>query len=310
MKTVLITGGDGLVGNAIKDVSKNFKNLNCIFVNRNDADLTKEEEVINLFNKHKPQYVIHTAARVGGIGRNLNSPAQQFRDNILMNTHVVHNCYINKVEKLLAFSSTCVFPKSASFIKEDIMHDSPPFDAHSPYAYAKRMLDVQIESYKKQYGNVNYCSIIPGNIFGEYDNFNLDDGHVIPSLLPKCFLSKKYNEKFIIWGDGSALREFLYAKDLALICLKLLDEIDELPQKLIISGENEYSIKGIVELISQVSNNYNVVWDTTKPNGQLKKQTDLSLFRKYFPNFVFSDIKESLKVTYEWLETNYPNVRK
>lgn len=310
MKKVLITGADGLVGNAIRQVSKNFTNLNFVFVNRNDADLTDENQVINLFQTHKPNYVIHTAARVGGIGRNLNSPAQQFRDNILMNTHIIHNSYINNVEKLLVFSSNCVFPKSASVIREDIMHDSPPFDAHLPYAYAKRMVDIQIESYKKQYGNLNYCSIIPGNIFGEHDNFNLEDGHVIPSLLHKCLLSKKNNEKFVIWGDGSALREFLYSKDLALVCLKLLDEINELPQKLIVSGGNEYSIKQIVQVISNVSDNHNVVWDTTKPNGQLKKQTDLSLFRKYFPDFVFSDIQQSIKQTYDWLENNYPNVRK
>jgi len=310
MKTVLVTGGDGLVGHAIKEVCKNFENLNCVFINRSIADLTNEDEVKKIFNLYKPDYVIHTAARVGGIGRNLNSPAQQFRDNILMNTHIIHNSYLNNVEKLLVFSSTCVFPKSASYIKEEIMHDSPPFDAHLPYAYAKRMVDIQIESYKKQYGNLNYCSIIPGNIFGEHDNFNLEDGHVIPSLLHKCYLSKINNEKFVIWGDGSALREFLYAKDLALICLKLLNEVSDLPQKLIVSGEKEYSIKEIVEVISNISNNHNVVWDTTKPNGQLKKQTDLSLFRKYFPEFVFSDIKDSLKTTYEWLEQNYSSARK
>lgn len=209
MKTVLITGGDGLVGNAIKELSKDFKNLKCIFINRKIADLTVEEEVKKIFDIHKPDYVIHTAARVGGIGRNLNSPGQQFRDNILMNTHIIHHSYLNNVEKLLAFSSTCVFPKSASFINEEIMHDSPPFEAHSSYAYAKRMVDIQIESYKKQYGELNYCSIIPGNIFGEYDNFNLEDGHVVPSLMHKCFLSKINNEKFVIWGDGSAFERIL-----------------------------------------------------------------------------------------------------
>lgn len=310
MKKVLITGANGLVGNAIKDVSSQFPNLSFYYARREDADLTKENQVEELFQKIKPDYVIHAAARVGGIGRNLNTPAQQFRDNILMNTNVIHYSFINKIEKLIVFSSACVFPANAEFLSEEMMHDSPPFDAHFAYAYAKRMADIQIESYSRQYGNLNYCSIIPSNIFGENDNYNLEDGHVVPSLLHKLYLAKTNNTDLVCWGDGSSFREFIYSKDLAVVCLRLLSEIEQMPKKLIVSGNNEHSIKEIVEKLCNIADYHNVVWDTTKPNGQKRRQSNKKLFYSLFPDFEFSNLNESLKNSYEWLVCNFDTSRK
>ena len=311
MKKVLITGADGLVGNALKSISSDFKNLNCIFVNRKDADLTDRNSVEKLFKLYNPDYVIHTAARVGGIGRNLNSPVQQFTDNILMNTNVVDMAHKYGVKKLIAFSSVCVFPADAQVIKEDILQNSPPFPAHMTYAYAKRMTDIHIQAYKLQYGgSVNYCSVIPGNIFGEFDNYNLEDGHVVPSLLHKCFIAKKQNSPLTVWGDGSSQREFVYSKDIAKVCFQLLCNFEKLPLRLIVSGEKEYSIKEISEMISEISGLNNIYFDTSKPNGQKKRPSDHSLFRSLFPNFEFSDIKKSLEDSYKWLEKNYEIARK
>jgi len=306
---ILITGGDGLVGNALKKFVNVYNNYDFIFVNRNIADLTDENQVKLMFDKYKPDYVIHAAARVGGIGRNLNSPAKQFTDNILMNTHMIHHSYTHNVKKLIAFSSVCAFPKTLEVIVEDKLQDGEPYDAHFSYAYSKRMVDIQIQSYKKQY-NVNYCSIIPGNIFGENDNFNLEDGHVVPSLIHKLYLAKTNSSPLVVWGDGSSTREFIYAEDLALICIKLLDEVENLPLRLIVSGKEELSIKTLVELICNQADYNNVYYDTTKPNGQRKRPTDHTLFHSIFENFSFTPLDKALKQTYNWFSENYNNARK
>lgn len=312
-KTILVTGGNGLVGSAIRDISCLYPQYNYYFTKHEDIDLTKEELVEKLFKKVKPDYVIHTAARVGGIGRNLNSSAQQFHENILMNTHLIHHAYLNKVEKILVFSSMCVYPAETQIISEDIMHKGEPFRAHWSYAHAKRMVDVQISAYKQQYGIKNYCSLIPGNMFGENDNFDLEDGHVIPSLIHKCFLAKRTNSRFEVWGNGSATREFLYAQDVAKVCIELLsrEDIDELPERLIISAEKECSIKEIANKICNIFNFpiENIKWLLDKPSGQAERPSDHTFFRKYFPDFRFTDIDIALKNTIEWFNKNYPNVR-
>lgn len=309
-KKILVTGGNGLVGTAIRNISQLYPQYKFYFSSHKDKDLTKEKDVLNLFSDIRPHYVIHTAARVGGIGRNLNSPAQQFRDNILMNTHVIHNAYEFGVDKLIAFSSMCVFPVETKIISEENMHRGEPFRAHFSYANAKRMVDIQISAYKQQYGTKNYCSVIPGNMFGENDNFDLEDGHVIPSLIHKCYLAKKSNSLFEVWGDGSATREFLYAQDVAKICVELLSR-DELPQRLIVSAEKEHSIKEIAEKICNIFNLPigNIKWLLDKPSGQAERPSDHTLFREYFSDFRFADIDIALKNTIEWFSKNYPNIR-
>lgn len=309
MINILITGADGLVGSAIKQLSTNYKQANFNFINRNKCDLTDRKQVNDIFADLKPDFVIHTAARVGGIGRNLNSPVQQFTDNILMNTNVLDMSHKYGVKKLIAFSSVCAFPASAEILKEEVLQDGPPYPAHMSYAYSKRMVDIHIQAYKQQY-NSNFCSVIPGNIFGEFDNFNLEDGHVVPSIIHKTFKAKLENKPIIVWGDGSSTREFLYAKDVAEICLKLLFEIDELPLRLIVSGEEEITIKNLVNIIADVANYKNIEFDSTKPNGQKKRPSDHTNFKKLFPNFKFSDLNESLKNTYLWFEKNYDKARK
>jgi GDP-L-fucose synthase len=311
MVKILVTGGDGLVGNAIKSIAGEFPDFQCVFATRKDADLTDRIATEKMFKKHNPDYVIHTAARVGGIGRNLNSPVLQFTDNILMNTNVIDCAHKHGVKRLIAFSSVCVFPADAPVIKEDILQNGPPFPAHMTYAYAKRMTDIHIQSYKLQFGDeVDYCSVIPGNIFGEHDNYSLEDGHVIPSLLHKSYLAKKSNNDLVVWGDGSSTREFVYAKDVARICLMLLRSENKMPLRLIVSGEQEYSIKEISKIICEVAGHDKIAFDASKPNGQKKRPADHSLFRGIFPDFKFSDIKDSLRDSYLWFEKNYNETRK
>ena len=308
MKRVLVTGAGGLVGSAIANLQDKYPEYNFVFSGHKDHDLTKEQDVKDLFEETKPDYVIHTAARVGGIGRNLDSPAPQYYCNILMNGNVIHYAHVYGVKKLLAFSSVCAFPAGAPEISEGILHDGEPYEAHYSYAYSKRMVDVQIYAYKKQY-DVNFCSVIPGNIFGESDNFNLRDGHVVPSLIHKCYVAKKDNAPLEVWGDGSSYREFVYAQDLAEACMQLLDNVDELPRRIIVSGEREVQIKELVQMVSDAFDYHNVKWLTDKPNGQFRRPTNKDIFRETLPGFSHTDLRAAIKTTVEWFEGVYPNIR-
>jgi GDP-L-fucose synthase len=308
MSKILITGGNGLVGNAIKRLSKQSKN-DFIFVTRADYDLTKEDEVKNLYNDIKPNFVIHTAAKVGGIGGNMIGQGDYFYQNILMNTFMIHYAYLNNVQKMLAFSSVCVFPDDIIMLKEDVIHSGPPFSGNFAYAHAKRMVDVQIRAYKSQYNCKNFCSIIPGNIYGTHDFYNLQHGHVIPSLLHKLMLAKKDNTSFKIWGDGRSLREFIFVDDLASILLQLIDK-EEIPERLLISGFEQYAIGDIISMLASIAGfSGQIQFDTTKPNGQRNRQSDLTILKGMFPDYKPTDILTGLKISYDWFIQNYPNVR-
>ena len=304
---VLVTGSNGLCGSAIYEESLGSDH-DFHFATRSDGDLTKPEEVRNLFGCIKPDAVIHTAAKVGGIGGNEAMHADFFYNNILMNTNVIKNCIDFKIEKLLAFSSVCVFPDDLALLEEHRMHDGPVFDSNFAYGYAKRMVDVYIRAAKRQYGVKNYCSLIPGNIFGKHDMYSIEHGHIIPALMHKLLIGKETGD-FEVWGDGKSLREFIYVNDLAKILVGLLDK-DDLPERLIVSGEKEYSIKEIVDMLVDISDfQQTVVWDTTKPNGQRTRPSSKEKFNGLFPDFEYSDVYESLKISWEWFKEAYPNVR-
>lgn len=300
---VLVTGSDGLVGNSLKNILPN-----AVFLNRKDGDLTKEQDVINIYEKYKPDAVIHLAAKVGGIGGNLIGPANYFYENLLMNSFLIHYAVQYQIKKFLAFSSVCVFPEGLPFLKENLMHKGEPYYTQYAYGAAKRAIDIQIQSYKQQYGINNYSSLILTNIFGKKDNYNLKSGHVIPSLIHKIYLAKKNNEPLMVWGDGSAEREFIYVDDLAKIIIDIL-ELEEIPQRIIISVDEQKTIKEIVNILCEVSDfKGKVIWETDKPNGQKSRPSDTSLLKSLVKT-KFTDLKSSLSESYNWFEENYPNVR-
>lgn len=308
---IMITGSNGLIGSAVKNiVNKRNHNHDFFFVARKDADLSKEDEVKNLFEQVRPDYVINTAASVGGMGGNINHHAEYFYNNTLINSYIIHYCYLYNVKKLLCMSSTCVFPIKFPEFNEDLMHEGPLFESHFAYGYSKRMIDVQIRAYKQQYKINNYTCIIPGNVFGPDDSFNLIDGHVIASLIHKCYLAKKTNTPFVIWGDGTAQREFIFSYDLAKIMLDLLDSDVELPTNLLVSSDTELYIKELVATVCKVADYTNVVWDTTKSNGQMRKKSDTSLLKRLLPDVQFTDFEESIKITWDWFCRNYESARK
>lgn len=307
MKT-LITGTNGLVGSALKRMAPKTSDLVC--VTRQDADLTKEEDVIQLFKKHKPDIVIHTAAKVGGVLGNLTGQGEYFHQNILMNAHIIHHSYLNDVKKLIVFSSVCVFPDGLPCLREDLMHKGEPFAGNFAYAYAKRMVDIQIQAYRDQYKIKNYCSVIPGNVMGKQDLYNLVHGHVLPCLIHKIYLAKKNNMPLKVWGDGSAIREFIYSDDLARWIYQIL-ELNDIPQRILMCGEEQFSIKEIVNKLCTVANfNGEIIWETDKPNGQKARLSDLSLLRSLIGDLHSTNIDEALKQSYEWFVNNYEVARK
>ena len=297
----LITGGSGLVGSTIDAEIK---------LGSSDGDLRDWTEVQKVFEKHKPTHVIHAAARVGGVGGNMKAKGEFFYDNIMINTHVLEACRLYNVKKVVSFLSTCIFPDSIEYpLTEEKIHLGAPHWSNYGYAYSKRMLDVQTEVYRDQY-NVDFVSVIPTNIYGPNDNFNIDNGHVIPSLIHKCYLAKLNNTDFEVWGSGKPLREFIYSKDIGELTNWALENYTE-SEPIIFSTSQEISIKELVGLIvDSIGFTGKVVFNTTKPEGQFRKPADNSKLKSYLPDFKFTPIEEGIRETVEWFVLNYKNCRK
>jgi GDP-L-fucose synthase len=300
MKKLLVTGGNGLVGSSITSDVKIGK----------EYDLRNIEETNKMFEYHKPTHVIHCAGKVGGLSANMNYKGEFFYDNIMINTNVIESARKHNVKKLVSFLSTCVFPDNIEYpITEKKIHLGAPHFSNYPYAYAKRMADIQIRAYREQYG-LEYVSVIPTNIYGPNDNFSLDTGHVIPMLLHKMYNAQRDNSNFVVWGSGTPLREFIYSKDIAKLSEWALDNYNE-SEPIIFSNSNEISIENLVDLLVKEFNfKGKVVFDKSKPDGQFRKPSDNSKLKSYLPNFEFTSIEQGLKETINWFIENYENTRK
>ena len=300
MKKSLVTGGNGLVGSSITSDVKIGK----------EYDLRNIEETNKMFEYHKPTHVIHCAGKVGGLSANMNYKGEFFYDNIMINTNVIESARKHNVKKLVSFLSTCVFPDNIEYpITEKKIHIGAPHFSNYPYAYAKRMADIQIRAYREQYG-LEYVSVIPTNIYGPNDNFSLDTGHVIPMLLHKMYNAQRDNTDFVVWGSGTPLREFIYSKDIAKLSEWALDNYNE-SEPIIFSNSNEISIKDLVDLlVNEFNFKGKVIFDSNKPDGQYRKPSDNSKLKSYLPNFKFTPIETGLKETINWFIENYEKTRK
>ncbi len=309
MKKVLITGKDGLVGSSLLRLSNQYsKTFEFVFVGRNDYDLENCDDVKKLFNDHKPNYVINCAASVGGINLNITKPVDQFYKNVILNTLITQQCVENNVEKFINFSSICAFPSIDTALIEDDLQKFEPFSPHYSYGFSKRISDIQIKIIR-DFNNLQYTSLIPVNIFGINDKYNIEYGHVIPSLIHKFSVNSKNNTPVEIFGDGTPKREFIFSDDLSKICFELL-LLPKVPQRIIVSDCEEISIKEIVDKLSKIYDYYNINYNTNKPNGQLRRPTNNSLLRTLLPNFKFSQFDASLELCTEWFEKNYKSIRK
>jgi GDP-L-fucose synthase len=300
MNKLLVTGGYGLVGSHIKSDIKIGREVN----------LTNPHFTSQAFEKHKPTHIIHCAGKVGGLGGNMKYKGEYFYDNIMINTNVIESARKVGVENLVCFLSTCVFPDNIEYpLTEKKIHLGEPHSSNYPYAYAKRMADIQIRAYREQYG-LNYKSVIPTNIYGSNDNFSLEHGHVIPMLIHKLFLAKETKTDFTVWGSGKPLREFIYVKDVARLSEWVLNNYNE-SEPIILSPSSEISIRDLVDLLVNYFNfNGRVIFDDSKPDGQFRKPSDNSKLMSYLPDFKFTPIEEGLKETVEWFIENYTYARK
>jgi GDP-L-fucose synthase len=303
MNKILVTGGYGLVGSE-------FKSDEYYRLSSKETDLRIGKDVDLLLSKNKFDGVIHCAGKVGGIAANMNYKGEYFYENVMINTNIIESSRKNNIKNLVAFLSTCVFPDQVEYpLTENKIHLGPPHFSNDAYAYAKRMADIQIRAYKEQY-DLNYKSVIPSNIYGPNDNYSIANGHVLPSLIHKCYLARENKTPLTIWGSGKPLREFIFSKDITKLTEWVLYNYNE-NEPIILSTSEEISIGEVVDMIVEIMNfKGEIIFDSSKPDGQFRKPSDNSKIKNYLPNFKFTSIYEGLKETIEYFEKNYTIIRK
>lgn len=313
---VLVTGGSGLVGRAIQHVIEEEggakKGEEWIFLSSKDANLMNKEETWAVFEKHRPTHVIHLAAMVGGLFKNMKHNLDFWRNNIYINDNVLQAAHEVGTVKVVSCLSTCIFPDKTTYpIDETMIHNGPPHNSNFGYSYAKRMIDVQNRAYSQQYGRC-YTAVIPTNVFGPHDNFSIEDGHVLPGLIHKAYIAQKEGKPLVVWGSGSPRRQFIYSLDLARLFLWVLREYSEVDPIILSVGEDdEVSIKEAAEaVVESLSFKGEVVYDTSKADGQFKKTASNAKLRRYLPDFKFTPFKQALKETCDWFVANYDTARK
>ena len=308
---VLVTGGSGLVGSALKKIHTNY-NHSFFFISSKDGDLTNFFDTNLIFSRIKPDYVIHLAACVGGLYKNMNYKVDMLEKNLLINYNVLKCCHEFKVKKVVSCLSTCIFPDDVTYpINEDMLHLGPPHTSNDAYAYSKRILEIHSKAYQQQYGD-NFVCIIPTNIYGPHDNFSLEDAHVIPALIHKCYLAKKEGKPFIIRGTGKPLRQFIYSEDLAELIIWTLEKYGEKDSIILSVGEkDEVSIKHIGELIAKEFDYQNMIqFDDSYSDGQYKKTADNSKLMKLYGDYNFKTIEQGIRESVKWFVDNFESCRK
>ncbi len=304
---ILVTGATGMVGSSFSDIDTSH---DLVFAGSKDYDLTSWYDTLNMIERTKPSAIIHLAAKVGGIKANIENQGDFYTTNSLINTNVLKAAKDLKVEKVVSLLSTCIYPDIVSYpLTEDQIHNGPPHISNYAYAYAKRMLDVQSRAYRDQY-DCNFITAVPNNLFGENDNFDLENSHVIPAMIRKTYEAKLSNKNVVLWGDGSPLREFTYSKDLAEILLFLLEHYNE-EGPINVGNTNEISIKTLAETISEILDfKGKIIWDITKPKGQFRKPSDNSrLLELGWGEKNYTNFKKALTNVCEDVILKYPNIR-
>lgn len=297
----VVTGGTGLVGNALKTVIKDRSDW--VFLERRFVDLRDYERTLLVLDKLNPEVVVHLAGHVGGLYSNEENKLRYYVDNVRINTNVLQSCTAIGVPKVLSALSTCIFPdKNQECITESSLHDGPPHPSNEGYAYAKRMLDVHSRL-------AGYTTFAPTNIFGPDDNFDLEHGHVIPALIHRCYLAKQAKTDLTIKGSGEARRQWIYSLDLARFILWAIEHHED-PETIIVAAPEEYSIKELVDIIvDQMGFKGNVVYDKSYSDGQMRKRADITKFQRLLPDFKFTGFEGALRYTVTWFLENYHHTR-
>lgn len=304
-KKICVTGGAGFLGtHLIKELRS--RGAEDIFIPKiEDYDLVDGDAIKRMLADSDPDVIIHLAAHVGGIGANREHPAEFFYDNLMMGVQLMHQAYERGVEKFVAIGTVCAYPKFTPVpFKEDDLWIGYPEETNAPYGLAKKMLLVQSQAYRDQYG-FNSIFLLPVNLYGPGDNFNPRSSHVIPALIRKCVEAKEAGEDHIVvWGDGSPTREFIYVTDAARgIALATEKYNESLPVNL--GSGFEISIKDLAEKIARMTGfEADFVWDITKPNGQPRRALDTSRAKEKFGFEAEVDFDEGLQKTIDWYVAN------
>jgi GDP-L-fucose synthase len=307
MKKVLVTGGSGMVGYEMRRLHPEF-----FYPDRKELDLESDGSVKQFLEKHKFDAAIHLAARVGGVADNTNHVADFFSINTSINRNFLEHCNKTGVKKVVSVLSTCVYP-DAPFVKypltEEQLHLGPPHASNFGYAFAKRMLDVQSRTLRSQYG-CNFVTVIPNNLYGINDNFDLQSGHVIPSMIRRFYEAKVTGaDKVICWGTGRPEREFTYARDIASLIVWAADNYND-PDPINIGNVKSITIRNLAELIAnEVGFEGEIVWDASKPDGQLMKPSSNKKLIDHGWDGSYTSLEAGLKETINWFRESFPRVR-
>ena len=302
---VFVAGHNGLVGSAIIRNLKSKHYENIYWVRRKNCDLTNKVQVDAYFEQAKPEYVFLAAAKVGGIGGNSTYPAEFIYENLMIQTNIIDAAYRNGVKKLLFLGSSCIYPKMAKQpITEDALMTGPLEPTNDAYATAKIAGIKMCQAYRQQYG-FNAISLMPTNLYGPNDNFDINTGHVLPSLMAKFHGSLEKSKHWVVklWGDGSPMREFLHVDDLAEACIKCMQDYDE-PEPINVGTGEDVTIKELAETIVDVVGYENYYeWDTSKPNGTPRKVLNVDKIKSlgWEPKI---GLREGIESTYAWYKEN------
>ena len=320
-KRITVTGGKGFLGTHLVRKLREERNCkNVSIADLPDYNLIDISDIKKMFDDQKPDIIIHLAAVVGGIGANKENPGKYFYDNAMMGIQLMHEAYLRKIEKFVALGTICCYPKFTPVpFKEEDLWDGYPEETNAPYGLAKKMLLVQSQAYRQQYG-FNSIFLMPINLYGPGDNFDPRSSHVIPALIKKTVDSiggKELAQKRIsvlnqqnipdasitVWGTGKASREFIYVEDAAEGIILATEKYDK-PDPVNIGAGFEITIKNLLDLIAKLTHfNGEIIWDTSKPDGQPRRMLDASRAEREFGFKAITTFKKGLKKTINWYIT-------
>lgn len=304
-KRVVVTGGNGFLGS---HVVEKFKSMGheVLVPRQEDYDLRRRANIERMLNVMSPEVIVHLAAVCGGIGANMKSPAKFFYDNLVMGAELIDMANSYGVEKFVQVGTVCAYPKAPPLpFKEEDLWNGYPEESNAPYGLAKKILLVQCQAYREQYG-MNAIYLLPVNLYGERDNFDLQSSHVMPALIRKCAEAKKSGAKSItVWGTGTASREFLYAGDCA-EALYLATERYNSPEPINLGSGSEVTMRNLVELIKRaVGFEGEVVYDSSKPDGQPRRCLDVSKALCAFGFAARTSLEEGIRKTVKWYTASH-----
>src|SRR5256885_6299200 len=302
-KRIVVTGGAGFLGSHLVPILKDCAGVEVFVPRRSQYDLTVGADVERMYKDARPDMVIHLAAVVGGIGHNQKNPGRFFYENLMMGAQLIEQSRLRGVQKLVAIGTVCAYPKFTPVpFKEDDLWNGYPEETNAPYGLAKKMMLVQSQAYREQYG-FNSIFLLPANLYGPGDNFDLETSHVIPALIRKCVEARRSGAGFIeVWGSGKPSREFLYVEDCAAGIVKAAANYNE-SDPVNLGNGREVVIKNLVELIAKLTRfEGEIRWQSGKPDGQPRRQLDTSRAFERFGFCATTALEDGLKKTIEWFE--------